>query len=191
MSLESTIQKYTQHLDETNRLCEQIRYAIKLFEEKIAIEIENEKRLTVARCLDEFEKSFDMQVEAVKHRKTAEKIVKAISKLKTAFKPTAGKKHALSEIWVSLSPQRKIAPINLSKIAKGKKISIEKQYDQLVAENHMLLTIEDFKKVLREFRRKILTAKLQIEFNLYDSSKRASITGEIEKRIAEIIISRK
>lgn len=191
MSLEFTIQKYTQHLDEMKKLCEQIRYGIKLFDEKIAAEIENEKRLTVARCLDEFEKSFDAQVEAAKHRKTAEKIVKAISKLKTAFKPEAGKKHTLPEVWVSLTPQRKIAPINLSKIAKEKKISIEKQYDRLIAENHMLLTIEDFKKILLELRRKILTAKLQIEFNLYDSGKRASITEEIERRIAEMIVSRK
>jgi len=191
MSLESTIQKYTQHLDEMNRLCEQIRYAIKLFDEKIATEIENEKRLTVARCLDEFEKSFDMQVEAAKKRKTVEKIAKAISKLKTAFKPEAGKKHTLPEVWVSLTPQSKITPINLSKTAKEKKISIEKQYDQLIGENHMLLTIEDFRRILRKLRREILTAKLQIEFDLHDSGKRASITEEIEKRIAETIVSRK
>lgn len=191
MSLESTIQKYTQHLDEMKRLCEQIRYGIKLFDEKIATEIENEKRLTTARCLDEFEKSFDMQVEAAKHRKTVEKIAKAISKLKTAFKPDAGKKHPLPEVWVSLTPQGKIVPVNVSKMAKEKRISAEKQYGQLIAEGYVLLTIEDFKRILREFRRKILTAKLQIDFNLYDSGKRALITEEIEKRIAQTIVSRK
>jgi len=191
MSLESTIQKYTQHLDEMKRLCEQIRYGIKLFDEKIATEIENEKRVTVARCLDEFEKSFDTQVEAAKHRKTVEKIAKAISKLKTAFKPDAGKKHALPEVWVSLTPQGKIMPVNVSKMAKEKRVSAEKQYSQLLAEDHILLTIEDLKGILRGLRRRILTAKLQIDFNLYDSGKRASITEEIEKRIAETIASRK
>ena len=191
MSLESTIQKYTQHLDEMKRLCEQTRYGIKLFDEKIVTEIENEKRLTVARCLDEFEKSFDMQVEAAKHRKTAEKIAKAISKLKTAFKPDAVKKHMLPEVWVSLIPAGKIMPVNVSKMAKEKSVSAEKQYGQLIAEGHVLLTLEDFKKILREFRRKILTAKLQIDFNLYDSGKRALIIEEIEKRIAQTIVSRK
>ena len=191
MSLESTIQKYTQHLDEMKRLCEQIRYGIKLFDEKIATEIENEKRLTAARCLDEFEKSFYTQVEAAKHRKTVEKIAKAISKLKTTFKPDAGKKHPLPEVWVSLTPQGKIMPVNVNKMAKEKGRSAEKQYGQLIAEGHVLLTIEDFKKILREFRRKILTAKLQIDFNLYDSGKRALITEEIEKRIAQTITSRK
>jgi len=191
MSLESTIQKYTQHLDEMKRLCEQIRYGIKLFDEKIATEIENEKRLTVARCLDEFEKSFDMQAEAVKKRKTVEKIAKAISKLKTAFKPDAGKKHALPEVWVSLTPQGKIMPVNVSKMAKEKRVSAEKQYSQLLAEGHILLTIEDLKGILRGLRRRILTAKLQIDFNLYDSGKKASTTEAIEKRIAETIASRK
>jgi len=191
MSLESTIQKYTQHLDEMKRLCEQIRYGIKLFDEKIATEIENEKRLTAARCLDEFEKSFYTQVQAAKHRKTVEKIAKAISKLKTTFKPDARKKHPLPEVWVSLTPQGKIMPVNVNKMAKEKGRSAEKQYGQLIAEGHALLTIEDFKKILREFRRKILTAKLQIDFNLYDSGKRALITEEIGKRIAQTIASRK
>jgi len=191
MSLESTIQKYTQHLDETNRLCEQIRYAIKLFEEKIATEIENEKRLTVARCLDEFEKSFDMQVEAVKHRKTAEKIVKAISKLKTVLRPDAGKRHVLPEVWVSLTRQGKITPVNLSRMAKMKRISVEKQYDQLIAEGNVLLRLDDFKRITQELRRRILTAKFQIDFSLYESGKRALIAGEIEKRITEAIVSRK
>jgi len=191
MSLESTIQKYTQHLDEMKRLCEQIRYGIKLFDEKIVAEIENEKRLTVSRCLDEFERSFDMQVEAAKHRKTVEKIAKAISKLKTAFKPDVGKKRTLPEVWVSLTPQGKIMPINVSKMAKEKSVLTQKQYGQLIAEGHVLLTIEDFKKILREFRRRILTAKLQIDFNLYDSGKRALIIEEIEKRIAQTIVLRK
>jgi len=191
MSLESTIQKYTQHLDEMKKICEQIRYGIKLFDEKIAAEIENEKRLTVARCLDHFEKSFDAQVEAAKHRKTGEKIAKAISKLKTTFKPDAGKKRALPEVWVSLTPQRKIILVNVSKMAKGKRISADNQYGQLLAEGHVLLTVEDLKGILRELRRKILTAKLQVEFNLYDSDKRALIIEEIEKRIAETITLRK
>jgi len=191
MSLESTTQKYAQHLDEMKRLCEQIRYGIKLFDEKIATEIENEKRLTVARCLDEFEKSFDTQVEAAKRRKTVEKIAKAISKLKTALKPDVGKKRTLPEVWVSLTPQGKIMPINVSKMAKEKSVLTQKQYGQLIAEGHVLLTIEGFKKILREFRRKILTAKLQIDFNLYDSGKRALIIEEIEKRIAQTIVSRK
>ena len=191
MSLESTIQKHTQQLDEMKRLCEQIRYGIKLFDEKIATEIENGKRLTVARCLYEFEKSFDTQVETAKHRKTVEKISKAISKLKTAFKPEAGKKQALPEVWISLTPQGKIVPVNLNRTAKEKRISIEKQYGQLIAEGYVLLTIEDFKRILREFRRKILTAKLQIDFNLHDSGKRALIAEEIEKRITQTIVSRK
>ena len=191
MSLESTIQKYTQHLDEAKRIREPIRYAIKLFDEKIAAEIKNEKTLTVARRLDDFEKSFDRQVEVAKHTKTAETIAKAISKLKTAFKPDVGKKHALPEVLASLTPQGNIVPVNLSKMAKEKRISIEKQYGQLVAEGYVLLTIEDFKKNLRDLRRKILTAKLQIDFDLYDSDKRASITEEIEKGIAQTIISRK
>jgi len=191
MSLESTILKYTQHLDETKRLCEHIRYAIKVFDEKIANEVENEKRLTVARCLDGFEKSFDTQLETVKKRKTAEQIAKAISKLKTALKPDAGKKRTLPEVWVSLTPQRKIVPLNLNRMAKEKRISIEKQYGQLLAEGFALLTIEDFKRILKEMRRKILAAKLQMDFNLYDSAKGAVITEEIEKRIAERIVSRK
>jgi len=191
MSLESAIQKYAQHLDEAKRTCEPIRYAIKLFDEKIAAEIQNEKTLTVARCLDDFEKSFDREVEVAKHRKTAETIAKAISKLKTAFKPDVGKKHALPEVLASLTPQGNIAAVNLSKMAKEKRISIEKQYGQLIAEGYVLLTIEDFKKNLRDLRRKILTAKLQIDFDLYDSGKRASITEEIEKGIAQTIVSRK
>jgi len=191
MSLESTIQKYTQHLDEMKRICEHIRYAIKLFDDKIATEIENEKRLTVARCLNDFERSFDTQVEAAKHRKTVEKIAKAISKLKTAFKPDVGKKHLLPEVWVSLTPQGKIVPVNLSKMAKEIRTSTEKQHSQLLGEGHVLVTIEDFKGILRELRRKIMMAKLQIDFNLYDSDKRALVTKEIEKRMTETIARRK
>jgi hypothetical protein len=55
----------------------------------------------------------------------------------------------------------------------------------------VLLKIEDFRKILRELRRKILTGKLQIDFNLYDSGKRALITEEIEKRMAQTIVSKK